>query len=152
MPRLALILAMGLVLATACLNPSGRRPGLRLTGTVVEGPVSDWSFSKDYSEIQIEARTWYGIRHSVTTGCVSTGDALYVPSLNPDEKRWPKLVARDPRVRVKIGGQVFERRAIRVTDESELKAAIQAIRAKRAPPPGAEKRSIAVFRMDPLER
>ncbi len=80
------------VLMATCLlacEPSDRRPGTWLSGDVVAQPVSDWSFTADAMEVYVETRTWYGVPHSVTTACATTGDTLYIPSVyvEGDESR-----------------------------------------------------------------
>jgi hypothetical protein len=112
----AILLALG---AACSLEPSGERPGLWLTGEVVREPVSDWSFSDATAEIQIETRTWYRIPHSVTIWCVSIDGALYVGASAPEfpkERRWVRNVRRDPEVRLRIGGRIYERRLEPVAD------------------------------------
>ncbi|NQZ97782.1 MAG: hypothetical protein HRU01_14825, partial [Myxococcales bacterium] len=78
--RIALPLACFILAFGACA-PKDHRPGLWLSGDVIEMPVSDWSFSAEYREIFVETRTWYGIPHSVTTVCASHEGKLYVPSV-----------------------------------------------------------------------
>src|SRR5688572_17109762 len=123
-PRIFLVLMVALALF-GCLDPRDRRPGLRLTGEVETAPVTDWSFTEGETEIFLETRTWYGIRHSVTVVCAVHDGALYVPSLYydggefPDKRHWHRNVARDPRVRLEIDGRIYERRAVLVTDPAE---------------------------------
>jgi hypothetical protein len=112
------------------------RAGLWLSGEVEAGPVEDWSFSHGEEEIFVETRTWYGIPHSVTIWGAEQGGAFYLPSLYfgeekyPDGRYWNSNVARDSRVRVKIGGRLFEGSATLVTGESEMKRAMQAFARK----------------------
>jgi hypothetical protein len=144
-------LALAGALAVAC-NPHERRPGLWLTGPVVREPVTDWSFVDGVPTIAVETRTWYGVPHSVTTICVRHAGALYVPSRDPQGKRWVKNVLRDPRVRLRIADRVYERRAVRVTDPDEiaaLGAAIVARHPQLRPPPGAPAPELWFFRMEP---
>ena len=68
-------------LATGCLDPKDRRPGLRLSGEVVTEAIDDWSFSDEFGEIYLETRTWYVIPHSVTTVCAALGEKLYLPTI-----------------------------------------------------------------------
>ncbi len=107
-----------------------------LSGEVEAGPVRDWSFSDAQKEILVETRTWYGIRHSVTIWGAQQGGVLYLPSLYfgeqqyPDGRYWNQNVARDPRVRVKIGERLFEGSASLVSDESEWDHAVEAFARK----------------------
>src|SRR5512138_3853539 len=115
--RSRLLLIVGVLALVACA-PKDRRPGLRLSGEVVAEPVADWSFTNDVREIFVETRTWYGIPHSVTTVVVAHNGTLYVPSVYmeggtfPEARFWNRNVARDPRVRLKIGERIFERKAV----------------------------------------
>ena len=109
----------GLALVVA-IDPDERRPGLRLSGGFAEAPA-DWSTRLAPREkIWIQTRTPWGIPHSVTTiSFVADGD-LYVPCARCSGKRWPKNVARDPHVVVKVGESLFARRAVRVEDREVL--------------------------------
>ena len=113
------------------------RPGLWLTGEVVTTPVANWDFVNNIRDpirkntIMIETRTWYGIPHSVTTGVVGRGDKLYVHGHQdekrmakqfPSDKAWTANVARDPRVRMKIGGKIYEMTLVLITDRAEVAA------------------------------
>ena len=116
---------------------SGRttRPGLWLTGEVVKTPVTNWDWVNKIRDpirkntIMIETRTWYGIPHSVTTGIVGRGDKLYVHGHQdevrmtkqfPHDKAWTANVARDPRVRMKIGGKIYEMTLVLIADRAEV--------------------------------
>jgi hypothetical protein len=137
MTRLVLGAAIGLVLLTLSgCDPKDRRAGTWLTGTVVTAPVTDWTFTNDHDEIFVETRTWYFVPHSVTTTVVASGGTLYVPSLYqnggefPSERYWNKNIARDPNVRLKIGEDIYERRATLVTDPAERVRVLAAFAAK----------------------
>ena len=105
---------------------------------------TDWSFrSPGRKQILVETATWYGIPHSVTTTSWVDGGALYVPCNTCATKRWPKNVARNPDVRLKIDGEVYERRAVRITDDEERQRLLRVLGATETPP------HRWVFRMDP---
>jgi hypothetical protein len=131
-------LAVGIACAWALAGcePADRRPGQWLRGEVVAEPVVDWSFSDAVPEIFVETRTWYGIPHSVTVVGAALGADLYVPSIfdpgksYPDGKVWTRNVARDPRVRVKIGDAIYEREAVLVEDAAERERALAAFARK----------------------
>jgi len=114
---LTLVLAASI---SACIEPADRRPGLRLTGKVVSGPVDDWSFTADHREIFIETRTWYFVPHSVTIVCADADGELFVGAREPETKRWVANVARDPEVRLKIGERIYEGRLERLESDEEL--------------------------------
>lgn len=131
------------------LDPHNRVPGLWLTGTVVTTPVTDWSFTDNVPQIHLQTATWYFLPHSVTINCIAHNHQLYVASVYPGHgpRTWNDDVMRDPRVRIQIGHQLYDRRLLLVTDPAERQAVLQA-RAKKYPllklPPDA---TIRVFRV-----
>jgi hypothetical protein len=158
--RLGSALVLCALLCSAC-DPKDRRPGLWLSGELVTEPVADWSFTDAVPEIFLETRTWWGIAHSVTVVCVAVGDRLYVPSVYrergefPDERLWNRNVVRDPRVRLEIGGRIYERKAVLVEDPAEWQAVLDAF-ARKSPfwkdlagRPEAERPRLYFLRMDP---
>ena len=112
------------------------RPGLWLTGEVVTTPVTNWDFIRQIRDpyrrgsIMLETRTWYGIPHSVNIGVVPRGDKIYVHAHSdegrlqraqfPFDKAWTANVARDPRVRMKVGGKIYEMTLALITDRAEV--------------------------------
>jgi len=111
------------------------RPGLWLKGEVVREPVTNWDwvnqFGDPFSEnaTVLETRTWYGVPHSVRVLLVPRGDELYLQSSAqtfrldkgfPYSKRWWRNVERDPRVRLKIGGKIYEMTVVLVQDRAEV--------------------------------
>lgn len=110
------------------------RPGLWLTGEVVHEAVTNWdwvnkigAFGSNASEL--ETRTWYGIPHSVTVLLVARGDKLYLQSSAqtfrlkkkfPYSKSWWSNVERDPRVRLKIDGKIYEMTVALIQDRAEV--------------------------------
>ncbi len=129
---LAVCLLSGLLtLRFIGLEPRDRSSGFWLTGERVTPPVTDWSFTEAIEEIFVETRTWYYIPHSVTTYCSIYNDQLYLFSSYsqggefPETRYWNQNVMRDPRVRLKIGNQLFERTVSWVTDATEKEAVLQ---------------------------
>jgi len=117
-----------LVLRITGLDPKGARPGLWLTGNLVTTPVADWSFADKIQTIQLQTRTWYLLPHSVNIGCAYYNGHLYVGSIymRPGVKyRWNADVIRDPRVRLKIGNQLYDRTLSYVTDPAEKVGVMQ---------------------------
>lgn len=120
-----------LVLRIVGLDPHERRPGLWLTGE--RGPApTDWSFTDKYPTIYIQTRTDYVLPHSVTITCVAYHGQLYLTSVFragspfPQGKRWTVNVLRDPRVRLKIGDQIYDETVALVTDRAERDAVLEA--------------------------
>ena len=131
-------------LEPAYLDPSGEafarsnriaRPGLWLTGEVVREVVPNWDFANHVDDpirgntIMLETPTWYGIPHSVTIGVVGRGNKLYIHAHSdenrmripfPNDKAWTRNVTRDPRVRLKIAGKVYEATVVLMTDRDEV--------------------------------
>jgi hypothetical protein len=99
---------LAVLFVTGCVDPADQRPGLRLSGGVVETPVADWSFTDAHSEIWIETRTSYLLPHSVTIVCAAGDGKFYVGARDPEHKRWVGNVERDPNVRLQIGERIYE--------------------------------------------
>lgn len=132
---LALLLV---VLSITGFGPHGNTPGLWLKGDLVTTPVTDWSFTDKIETANVQTRTWYLLPHSVTTYCVSYNGRLYLTSVYreglvyPHGRSWNEDVARDPHVRIKLGGQLYDRTLSRVTDET-LRQDVLAAKRKKYP-------------------
>ena len=125
MPRIvySMICAIVIALMAACaIDPRDGRPGLGLTGEVYQQAIEDWSFTEDSGEIFIETVTSYRIPHSVTAWCVTVGEELYVSADDADKKNWVANVARDPNVRLKIKGKIYELKLVPVMDPTTIEA------------------------------
>ncbi len=118
-------------------NQRGRMtwPGLWLSGELVQEPVADWDWVLDVDHpelgntIMLETRAWYGLPHSVTVLPTPRGDKLYIGGSArgerldrgfPHYKTWWANVERDPRVRLKIDGKLYEMTAALIQDPVEL--------------------------------
>ena len=123
--------------SSAAFAESGRTawPGLWLTGEVIREPVTNWDWVLEVndpirgSSIMLETRSWYGIPHSVTINLVPRGDKLYVSGSEqgsrlekefPHSKAWWANIERDPRVRMKIDGKIYEMTVALVVDRAEV--------------------------------
>ena len=110
-------------------------PGLWLKGEVVSQPVTDWNFINQVNHpvtgnsIMLETRTWYGIPHSVTINARPRGDKLYLSGSEqgarldkefPYSKAWWANIERDPRIRMKIDGKIYEATVALVQDRDEV--------------------------------
>ena len=138
-----LVVALYIAAIFVPFEPLERRPGTRLGGNLEDAQDTDWSFVSGRNQIFVETRTWYLIPHSVTTTSWVVDDAFYVPCGGCASKRWPKNVQRDPRVRLKIGDELFERKAVLITDAEERHRLLSPLFGER-PPEG-----VAIYRMDP---
>ncbi len=108
---------------------SCRLPGLWLRGDLVTTPVTDWSFTDKIPTIKLQTHTWYLLPHSVNIGIVYYNGHLYLSSVymrSEVKYRWNENVLRDPRVRLKIGNQLYDRTLTYVTDPAEKAAVLQA--------------------------
>ena len=118
----ALLLAAALSgLLSGCLSPSDQRPGLMLSGRAVAAPA-DWSFTDAHKEISIQVQPPHLIPHSVTIWCVSVDGQLYLAARDPETKRWPGWVDRDPRVRIGIDGLLYDGRLVDVEDPGRIES------------------------------
>ena len=121
-----------------CIDPKEQRPGLQLRGEAALVLPSDWSFTDAHREIEIQVATPYVIPHSVTIWCAANGDELYVGARNPDSKRWPGWVDRDPNVRLRIGDEIYDVRLSIIEDADRIAQVRRAYVAKYElpdPPP-----------------
>ncbi len=112
------------------------RPGLWLKGEVVTTPVTDWSFvetvphpGRSLNTVLVETRTPYFIPHSVRIMPTVRNGQLYLRSHQdrmdvqfPNDKSWTSNVARDPRVRIKIGDKLYEATLVLVADRAQATA------------------------------
>jgi len=122
------------------LRAHGRiaRPGLWLKGEVVTTPVMDWSFvekvehpGQTLNTVLVETRTPYFIAHSVRTVPFPRNGQLYILSHQhrmdlqfPNDKAWTSNVARDPRVRIKIGDKLYEATMVLIADRAQAIAVL----------------------------
>ncbi len=142
-------------LFAACGGPLGPFAGGALSGPVATGAVDDWDFTSAVDHAQLETNP--SDPHSVNTWCAGVDGALYVPTsmilgpTDPSERTWTAHVADDPRVRIRLGDTIYERRAVRVEDPAELDAARAALEAKYELDPAERDpdRTIWIYRLDP---
>lgn len=133
-----LVAVLGLALVTFRLtglepvdHTSYSRPGLWLAGDVATDPVTDWSFTDDIPHAMVETRTPFFLPYSVVTNNFSYKGQLYITAtysrnmVFPKSKFWTANVTRDPRVRVKLAGKVYEMTMVLVADRTEAEAALE---------------------------
>ncbi|MCY4264330.1 MAG: hypothetical protein OXE78_05705 [Gammaproteobacteria bacterium] len=114
-------------------------PGLWLSGEVVREPVTNWDFINEVNHpvrgnaVMLETLSWFGLPHSVTIYAIPRGERLYVGGSRrdsrlekpfPHSKRWWANMERDPRVRMKIDGKIYELTVVRIADRDKLREAI----------------------------
>ena len=114
------------------------RPGLWIKGDVVATPVTDWSFvskmehpGRSLNTVLVETQTPYFIPHSVRTIPSVRDGRLYIRSHQdrmdvqfPNDKSWTSNVARDPRVRIKIGDKLYEAIMVLIADRAQAIAVL----------------------------
>ena len=103
---------------------SCRVPGLWLKGERVTSPVTDWSFTDKIKLIKIQTQTPFLLPHSVTIWCVVYNGNLYLTSYRG--RLWVEDIIRDPHVRLKIAGRVYDRTVSVINDPAEKAAVLQA--------------------------
>ena len=125
------------------IDPEEQRPGTRLSGALATNQQPNWDeLITPRMKILVQTQTPWLIPHSVTTISVAAGGELYVPCARCSTKRWPKNVARDPRVRLKIHGELYDRVAVRVEDEALMRRSLGI-------PASEPLADVWLFRMDP---
>jgi hypothetical protein len=121
---LLLVVAAVAVLAAVARfhdGPLGPFPGGPMTGETVREPVTDWApVLAGTSRLELEVNPT--APRSVTTTYILHDGALYVPSVLAARKHWPAEVMTDGRVVVRVHGRLYERRAVRVTDPTEIRS------------------------------
>lgn len=134
-----------IVLSITGFEPRERTPGLWLKGNLVTTPVTDWSFTDQVSQVEVQTRSRFLIPYSVTTYCVSMNGQLYLDSFYPPGveyphgRSWNENVARDPHVRLKIGSNLYDVTLVHDTDPADKAAVLQLVAKKypqlKIPPP-----------------
>ena len=150
---LALAVALGIVVVGARFSdgPLGPIPGgPLLAGQLVSEEPVDWSFARDAKELELQL---VEPPRSRTTWLVVHDGVLYVPAgyMRSGTKRWPHEAMRDGRAVLRIGGRLFERQAVRVTDAQLRDAVVAQLLEKYELPPGegTGPDDLWIFRMDP---
>jgi hypothetical protein len=105
--RLAIVIL--LLLGLPACGPLVMIPGGELSGKVQRAP-SDWSFSDDFKIVQLETRP--AAPYSVNIYGVAVGSDIYIAASKPDNQ-WARNIADDDNVRLRIGEEIYELRAVR---------------------------------------
>lgn len=134
--RLGWIL-LGLAVAGAALayaarwgdGPLGPLPGGPFRGEARACTGVEWERFAGTRELELEVHA--ASPRTLTTWSLVHEGRLHVPAdfLTP-WKRWPAQVLADPRVRLRLGGEVFRCRAERVSDPETIEALRRAIAEK----------------------
>jgi hypothetical protein len=135
-----------LLVLVAC-DPMGPLAGGKLDGEVA-APPSDWSFSDDTENVQLETRP--AKPYSVNIWGVGLGSSFYVAAGGGAENSWAQYIVDDPRVRLRVEDTLYELRGVRVEDELERERFLAALQAKYDWEPEPEQTEEAwLFRLEP---
>jgi hypothetical protein len=144
MQRFGRLGVVALLLAIGC----GPVPGGSLRGTQAAAPA-DWAPLLDDGRAFCEIESRPADPHSIQLECFLFDRGLHVQSHRwalarwwPAES-WAEIWLAEPDVRVRLGDQLYELRALQVS-EPERRAAILRFRGYDSPPEG-----IVVFRFEP---
>jgi hypothetical protein len=89
------------------------------SGELVSGPEPDWSFVRDVREVEFQLLT---PPRSRTTWILDHEGKAYIPSGYMTTwwgrlwKQWPHEAEKDPRILLRIGDSLYERRLVRVQE------------------------------------
>jgi len=127
MKRAMAILFGVLMLSVGCGGPVVMIPGGALSGTVQPVP-SDWGFSDEFENIQLETRP--SDPYSVNLWGVGEGATFYIASGRGLESRWARHIEADSNVRLRLGENIYELRAVRTDDPKDREEFMAALKAK----------------------
>ena len=137
--------ALLLVVLVGC-GPVAMLPGGELSGTVKPAP-SDWSFSDSVEVVQLETRP--DDPYSVNLWGTGVGEVFYVAA-GEAEAKWTGHIREDPRVRLRVGEDIYELVATLTRDAADIEAFLAALERKYDFVPDEEQRAAAaIFRLDP---
>ena len=112
-----LALAASVIASLAgCSDPLLLLPGGALEGEVAAAPES-WAFTDAVQTVQLEARP--ADPYSVNIWAVAIGEHVYVHA-GANRSSWVESLESDPRVRLRVGGVLYELAATRVAEQAEF--------------------------------
>jgi hypothetical protein len=138
----------GAAIAVLLIAGCGPVPGGALSGSAAPVPA-DWSPLLDDGRSFCEVESRPQDPHSIQLECFLWGDHLFVQSHRWARaswwpvQSWAEIWIEHPDVRVRIGDELFDLRAVHVTDPREREAVLR-FRGYDPAPDG-----IAVFRFEP---
>lgn len=144
-PRILFLTAV--LFALACGGPLVMIPGGELSGTVQPAPP-DWAFSDGVDDVQLETRP--SDPYSVNVWGVGAGSRFLIAAGGGVESSWAKNMIDDPRVRLRIGDDVYEMNAALTSDEGVRTEFLAAAKKKYDFEPDAdESANAALFILTP---
>lgn len=108
-------------------GPIGPIPGGALAGTFATAPL-DLGRVTEASQLALQVNP--AAPRSVTTWVVVVDGRVFVPVAFAAHKVWPHIAVSDPRVVIRVGDQLFERSARRITDPALLRRLRSAVALK----------------------
>ena len=111
------------MLVVAACEPTFVFAGGELGGTERTMP-SDWGFTEDFGTVQIETRP--ADPYSVNVWGVGVDRNFYVAASDASEATWAQAIKAEPRVRLRVGNDIYALLAERTDDPQELAGVIDA--------------------------
>lgn len=127
MKRSIMILLGILGLVFGCGGPLVMISGGELSGTIQAVP-SDWTFSDEFETVQLETRP--SDPYSVNVWGVAVGATFYVASGTGLETAWAQHIEEDPNIRLRVGEDIYELRAVRTNDPNDRVEFLAAVKVK----------------------
>ena len=147
---IGIVVAVVVVVILAALivpiNPEEQRPGTRLSGTWTTQQSPDWSTIRERQKVHLQTATWYQIPHSVTTVSFVRDGVLYIPCGNCANKRWPKNVARDSHVVVRVNDTLYPLTMSKIVDPADKRLIVYG---NKPVPSEQAGRNFDLYRLDP---
>ena len=118
-----LFFAVIAMLVVAACEPTFVFAGGELEGT--ERPMpSDWGFTEEFDTVQIETRPTDP--YSVNVWGVGVDRKFYVAASDASEATWAQAIEAEPRVRLRVGNDIYALLAERTDDPQELADVVDA--------------------------
>src|SRR5512145_3515976 len=105
------------------------------SGELVSGPEPDWSFVRDVREVEFQL---LDPARSRTTWILHHEGKAYIPCgymttwWGKIWKRWPLEAEKDPRIVLRVGDRLFERRLVRIEGGPAVEPLLAELRRKYA--------------------
>jgi len=117
---------LGIAAAALCVvwgaryadGPLGPVPGGPMSGERVAEPVTDWGFVLDRDTVELEVNP--AAPRSITTWVIGHQGQPYIPAAFGARKTWTAQLLADARMVLRVVGRLYERQALRVTDDALL--------------------------------
>lgn len=140
---------LGTLLFGLACGPLGPLAGGQLSGQVEAAPV-DWSFTDAVDTVQLETNPTDP--YSVNIWGATVGNSFYVAAGSGEESKWAGNIEGDPNVRLRVNGEIYELRAVRVDGDPSTREAFLAALQKKYDyelPNDEEAQQAWLYRLDP---